>query len=250
VKIKTIIAEDEFHSRERLKDLLKEFPGLEVIGEAADGLKAVEMIDRLRPDLVFLDIQMPEATGIEVLEKITHQPHIIFVTAYDQYAIKAFEENAVDYILKPFSKERITRSVDRVVDLIKSKPVNPQLIEHLKHILKGKEYVRRFAVKMGDEILIIPEEEVYYFKAEAKCVLLYTDQKKFFIETTLKELEQTLDPDVFMRIHKSTIVSLDKIKKIKKWFHSELIVQLSDSNKTKLKVSRGCQSSLKEKLRF
>jgi DNA-binding LytR/AlgR family response regulator len=250
VKIKTIIAEDEFHSRERLKDLLKEFPGLELIGEAADGLKAIELIDGLRPDLVFLDIQMPEATGFEVLEKITHQPYIIFVTAYDRYAIKAFEENAVDYILKPFSIERITRSVDRVADLIKTKAVNPQLIEHLKHILKGKEYLRRFAVKMGDEILIIPEEEVYYFKAETKCVLLYTNQKKFFVETTLKELEQTLDPDVFIRIHKSTIVSMDKITKIKKWFHSELIVQLSDGKKTKLKVSRGCQPFLKEKLKL
>jgi DNA-binding LytR/AlgR family response regulator len=251
MKLRTIIAEDEFHSRERLRDLLISFPELDVVGEAADGLKAVEIIDKLRPDLAFLDIQMPEATGLEVLEKITHQPRIIFVTAYDRYAVKAFEENAVDYILKPFSRERIARAVHRVMEL--NKPVvsvDPLLIETLKKSVSGREYQERFAVKTGDEIYIIPQEEVYYFKAESKYVLLYTDNKKYFIDTTLKELEQNIDPDVFMRIHKSTIVSLDKIKKIKKWFHGELIVQLSDGSKTKLKVSRGYQPVLKEKLKF
>ncbi len=248
MKIKTIIAEDEFHSRERLRDLLSGFPELEIVGEAADGGKAVELIDTLRPDLAFLDIRMPVATGFEVLERIAHQPHIIFITAFDRYAVKAFEENAVDYILKPFSRERLARAVHRVRDL--DKPADPRLIEALKESLSRREYMKRFAVKMGDEILIVPEEEVYYFNAETKYVLLYTDTGKYFIETTLKELEQVIDPGVFLRIHKSTIVSLDKIAKIRKSFRGDILVQLSDGKKTKLKVSRGCQPRLKEKLKF
>jgi two-component system, LytTR family, response regulator LytT len=248
--IRTVIAEDEQHSRERLKDMLEGFPELSVVAEAADGLAAVKLIDEKRPDLVFLDIQMPEATGFDVLEKIEHQPHVIFITAYDQYAIKAFEENAVDYILKPFSIERIRKAVERILVLVRERPIDPMLIENLKKALEGSEYIRRFAAKLGDEILIIPEEEVYYIQAENKCVMLYTEQKKYFLETTLKELEQTLDPAVFVRIHKSTIVSLDKIRKIKKWFHSEVMVQLDDGNKTKLKVSRGYQHQLKEILKY
>jgi len=248
--IRTVIAEDEQHARERLKDMLSGFPELDIVGEAADGLTAVNLIDRKQPALVFLDIQMPEATGFEVLEKIEHHPHVVFITAYDHYAIKAFEENAVDYILKPFSMERIQRSVERILELERDRPIDSMLIENLKKALGGNEYIRRFAAKLGDEILIIPEEEVYYIQAENKCVMLYTEQKKYFLETTLKELEQTLDPAVFVRIHKSTIVSLDKIRKIKKWFHSEIMVQLTDGNKTKLKVSRGYQPYLREKLKY
>jgi DNA-binding LytR/AlgR family response regulator len=232
----------------RLKEILIEFPELEIVAQANDGKRAIELINSLKPELVFLDIQMPEATGFEVLKSIEHQPYIIFITAYDQYAIKAFEENALDYVMKPFSKERISKAVQRVLEL--NKPMDQQLIENLKIALQGREYQKRFAVKMGDEIYIISEQEIYYFQAENKYVLLFTNQKKFIIETSLKELEQVLDPHVFLRIHKGTIISLNKVKKIVKWFHSELLVQLSDSNKTKLKVSRNRKQLLKQKLHF
>jgi DNA-binding LytR/AlgR family response regulator len=174
----------------------------------------------------------------------------VFITAYDNYAIKAFEENAVDYILKPFSIERLALTIQRVQDLqTRSQPAT-DLLQTLKSALSAIEYTRRFAAKMGDDILIIPENEVFYFQAENKYVMLYTDMKKYFIETTLKELEQTIDPALFLRIHKSTIVSLDKIEKLKKWFHGEWMVQLTDTDKTKLKVSRGYQSVLKKRLKI
>ncbi len=234
MKFRTVIAEDEPHSLERLKDLLKAFEKIQIVGEAVDGFDAIEKIESLKPDLVFLDIQMPGATGFEVLEKINQKPTIIFVTAYDSYAIKAFEAKALDYILKPTSKERLAQTVNRVLELRKHSTPGwaPGLIEDLKHAVMGKSYLKRFAVKTGDEILIIAESDVFYFNADKKYNFLHTKSKRFFFEMTLKELEDSLDPEIFCRIHKSAIVSLDKIKKLKKWFHSELIVQLNDSEGT------------------
>ncbi len=250
MKVSVLIAEDEEHARERLRDLLKDFPELQVVGEAGDGAEAVRLIDALRPRLVFLDIQMPEATGFEVLERIKHQPRVVFVTAYDHYAIKAFDENAVDYVLKPFSRERIGESIRRVLETERDNVVDMRLLEKLKEAVRGNDYMQRFAASVGDEILIIPQEEVFYFQAEDKVVFLYTDRKRYIIDITLRELEDRLDPAVFLRIHKSTIAALDKVRKIKKWFRGEILVQLSDAGKTKLKVSRGSRQSLKEKLQF
>ncbi len=248
MKIKTFIAEDEPNSMERLKELLQDFPELSVEGEAADGLQAIKSINRQKPDLVFLDIRMPGATGFEVLEKIEANPMVIFVTAYDEYAIKAFEENAVDYILKPTSKERLSKAVKRVLDL--NFRLDHMDLLRLKQSLKKDSYLHRFVVKKGDEIRIFPEEDVCYFKAQDKYVFLHTADKQYFYDLPLKELEEKLDPDRFCRIHRSHIVSLDKIKKIKKWFHSEYIVELKDDARTTLKVSRNYKSALQEKLQL
>jgi DNA-binding LytR/AlgR family response regulator len=248
LKIRTLIAEDEPHSRERLQEILAEFPDVEIVAQAADGLEAIEQINRLQPDLVFLDVRMPGASGIEVLEKITHRPKVVFVTAYDHYAVRAFEENAVDYVLKPYSRERIGKSLERIRS--QRQGMDEKLIESLKKALAGRRYLSRFAVKSGAEMIIIPAEDICYFKAEEKCVLLQTDQKKYFVEATLKELEQNLDPELFLRIHKSVIVAVKRIGKLKRWFHGAILVQLTDSQKTQLKVSRNCLYRLKEKLKF
>ena len=233
---------------ERLKELLQEFPELSVEGEAADGLQAIKSINRQKPDLVFLDIRMPGASGFEVLEKIDANPMVIFVTAYDEYAIKAFEENAVDYILKPTSKDRLSKAVKRVLDL--NCRLDRMDLLRLKQSLKKDSYLRRFVVKKGDEIRIFPEEEVFFFKAQDKYVFLCTEDKQFFYDLPLKELEETLDPDKFCRIHRSHIVSLDKIQRIKKWFHSEYIVELKDNVRTTLKVSRNYKAALQDRLQF
>jgi DNA-binding LytR/AlgR family response regulator len=246
--INTLIAEDEQHSLERLRGLLQDFKELRLIGTAADGISAIKKIDGLKPDLVFLDIQMPGANGFEVLDRVSHRPMVIFVTAYDKYAIKAFEENAVDYILKPSSKERIAAAVERVIQ--RSQRIDTQLLESLKNALEEKKYMKRFAVKQGDEILIIPETDVFYFQAESKYIFLYTFNRRYFFEMTLKELEKSLDPALFCRIHKSTIVSLEKVRKLKKWFKSEYIIQLNDEKKSKIKVSRNFTCVLKQRLNF
>jgi DNA-binding LytR/AlgR family response regulator len=243
-----LIAEDEPHSRERLQEVLAEFPDVEIVAQAADGLEAIEQINLLHPDLVFLDVRMPGASGIEVLEKITHKPKVVFVTAYDHYAVRAFEENAVDYVLKPYSRERIGKALEKIRS--EQSGLDRRLIESLKSALAGRSYLSRFTVKSGDEMVIVPAEDVCYFKAEEKYVLLYTNQKKYFVEATLKELEQNLDPELFLRIHKNAMVAIKKIEKLKKWFHGAVLVQLSDPQKTQLKVSRNFLPLLKEKLRF
>ena len=248
MKIRVFIAEDEPHSLDRLRSLLEEYSDFTIVGEAQDGIEAIKKIDRLKPDLLFLDIQIPGATGFQVLEKIKVDPMVVFVTAYDRYAIRAFEENAIDYILKPFSPQRFSKAVKKIVE--KNYRLSQSDVDRLKLSLKEPDYLRRFVVKLGDEIRILPEADVYFFKADNKYVFLHTKDKHYFFDLSLKDLEQNLDPDKFCRIHKSFIVSIDKIKKLKRWFHGEFLVEMKDATESTLKVSRGYKNRLQAKLRF
>jgi len=228
--------------------MLKDFPAIHIVGEAMDGVSAVTEIENLKPGLVFLDIHLPEASGFEVLNRLKHRPRVIFITAYDQYAIKAFEENAVDYLLKPTSKERLGKAIDRVLGL--ENPIDDKTIDVIKKLLQGNSFLTRFSVKLKEEILVIPHEEIYYFKAEEKYVFLCTFDREFFYDSTLSDLEKRLNPEKFMRIHKSFIVALDRVRKLKKWFLSDYLVELTDNRRTTLKVGRSYLPFLKEKLNF
>lgn len=246
MSIRTLLVEDELNSLERLKTLLAGETEVEVVGEAMDGLQAIELIDKLEPELVFLDIHMPGADGFDVLKGITHKPMIIFMTAYDEYAVKAFDANALDYILKPSTAARVGEAIGRA--LKRRNVLNEELVASLRLAVERTGYLKRFAVNRADEILIIPEADIYCFKAEEKCVLLCTRDEEHFYDMTLKELESRLDPEIFCRIHKSHIVSLDKVKKIQRWFHGDLIVQLEDSGKSELKVGRSYREELRKRL--
>ena len=235
-RIRALIAEDEPHSLERLRGVLATRTDLEIVGEATDGPSAVVLIDALKPDLLFLDIHMPGCDGFEVLARIAHRPLVVFVTAYDEFALKAFDANAVDYLLKPSSRERILEAVDRVV--ARGKTLEGNLVETLKAALSPQTYLRRFLVKVGDEILVIPEADVLCFQAEDKYVNLQTDGRSFITDFTLKDLEQRLDPARFVRIHKSTIIALHRVSRISKWFQGEQVVVLDDKAGTRLKVGR------------
>lgn len=234
--IRTLIAEDEPHSLERLRGVLAARPDLEIVGEAADGPSAIALINALRPELLFLDIHMPGCDGFEVLAGIAYRPMVVFVTAYDEYALKAFDANAVDYLLKPSSRERILEAVDRV--LARRSGLDGNLVETLKAALGPQSHLRRFLVKVGDEILVIPEAEVLCFQAEDKYVNLVTEGRSFITDFTLKELELRLDPGRFVRIHKSTIIALHRVSRISKWFQGEQIVILDDKAGTRLRVGR------------
>jgi DNA-binding LytR/AlgR family response regulator len=246
MSIRTLLVEDELNSMERLKSLLAGQPEVEIIGEAHDGLQAIEKIDALKPELIFLDIQMPGAGGFEVLERITHKPMVVFMTAYDQFAVKAFDANALDYILKPSTAERVAEAVTRALE--GRRVIDDQLLAVLRASVDRAGFLRRFAVSRGDEILIIPESEVYCFRAEEKCVFLCTYNEEHSYDMTLKELESRLDPEVFFRIHKSHIVSLDKVRKVQRWFHGDLVVQLEDADKSELKVGRSYREELRKRL--
>jgi DNA-binding LytR/AlgR family response regulator len=246
MKIRTLIVDDEANARERLREILAAIPTIELIGEAADGHQAVEMIRSLRPDLVFLDVRMPGASGFEVLEQIDMPPLVVFVTAYDEYAIQAFEENAIDYILKPFSTDRILTAVTRVMD--RSTEIGSTLIDRLKRAVTGEEYLRIFAVRLKDEMILIPEQDVFYFSAKDKYVFLHTRNQEFFYDSTLKNLEKRLDPQRFQRVHRSYIVALDKIRKLRRWFRGEHVLHLTDEGSTTLSISRNYHGVLLEKL--
>ena len=238
--------EDEPHSLERLREVLKLQGDLVIVGEATDGLSAVALLDRLRPDLAFLDIHMPGCDGFEVLARATHRPMVIFVTAYDQYALKAFETNAVDYVLKPSPRERILEAVQRAVQ--RRTPPDEALLEVLRTALEKRQHLRRFLVKVGDEILVIAESEVVCFQAEDKYVTLVTDGRKFVTDFTLKDLEERLDPELFVRIHKSAIVAIARVKRITRWFQGNQMLVLDDRIGTRLKVGRSYVEAFRKRM--
>jgi DNA-binding LytR/AlgR family response regulator len=246
VKIKAVAVEDNIQSLKKLKSLLENFDHIEVIGEARNGRTAIDVINTKKPDLIFLDIQLPEIDGFEVLKGIRHHPYVIFTTAHDQYAIKAFEANAVDYILKPIGKDRLKIAVERVVKL--NKRLDSSMMEVVEYIKRQKNRKIRFSIKKDDCILIIPQDDVYYFKSEERYVFLCTYNRRYFYNSSIKELSESLDPDIFCRINRSYIVALDKIVKLKKNYLREYKVILNDQNNTALKVSRNHLAALKDKL--
>ncbi len=244
MQIRTVLVEDEKPAMQRMKMLLGEISEISIEGEASNGRDAVDIINRLRPDLIFVDIRLPEMSGFEVISELGYKPMIIFATAYDNYALKAFEVNSIDYILKPVSRKRIKESVKRVLDRGAAENMN----NFITQMLKKEKIKRRFTVKRNDEIIIIPEDEIYYFQSSDKYIFLNTFDTEYFCSMTLKELEDILDPEKFCRIHKSLIIALDKIHKIEKIVLQDYRVRMSDQKKSLFRISRTFLPQLKEKL--
>lgn len=221
--IRALVVDDEKLARSRLKRLLSDFSEVEVMGEAANGKEAVALIHSEKPDVVFLDIRMPMMSGFDVLSNLEQSPFIIFTTAYDQYALQAFEENTIDYLLKPISTDRLGRAIDKLSRLFDQG--NPQTIDVEKligQIRRREERFRRFSVRLGDQIIIIPAEDVVYFHAEEKYTFLHTKEKEYIVSFTLKDLEERLDSELFIRVHRSTIINLEKIETIQRWFNGRM----------------------------
>jgi two-component system LytT family response regulator len=245
--IKAIIIEDEQLARDLIKDYLQEQKEIKLIGEFEDGFSGLKAINELRPDLVFLDIQMPKLTGFELLELLDHRPAIIFTTAYDQYAIKAFEHNTVDYLLKPFSKERFAEAVARASGRI-SKGGNDQLDKLVVHMEKAAESLHRVVVKTGSKINVIPVEDIRYIEAQDDYVMIYTPEKKYLKQRTMKYFEAHLPGEQFVRIHRSYIARISEIAHMELYEKDSYIVILKDG--TKLPVSKTGLPKLKESLDF
>jgi len=246
-KLKTIIVEDEELARNLLKSFLKDVENIEVVAECENGFEGVKMINELKPDLVFLDIQMPKITGFEMLELLDHKPHIIFATAYDQYAIKAFEYNAADYLLKPYSRERLKEAIGKVAERIENEGSVSDVAEKVSEYPKG-EYLDRIVVKDRHKINIIPASDVRYIESMDDYVMIYTQNGRHMKQQTMKYFESALDPKNFIRIHRSYIVKVDEINEIQQYEKESYIVILHD--KTKLKVSKSGYKNLKDILNF
>ncbi len=247
VKIRTILVEDEELARNLLKSYLKERDDLEIIAECENGFEGVKAINELKPDLVFLDIQMPKITGFEMLELLDHHPEIIFTTAYDQYALKAFEFNAADYLLKPFSKDRLLAAVDKVTERLAKKVESDDMVDKISNFSR-EEFLDRVVVKDRHKIHIIPVDQIRYVESLDDYVLIYTNEGRFMKQKTMKYFETALDPRNFARIHRSYIVRIDQIAQLQQYEKESYIVILHD--KTKLKVSKTGYKNLKEMLNF
>jgi two-component system, LytTR family, response regulator len=239
--LKTLIIDDERLARELLKKYLEEFPEINLIGECANGFDAIKFINTEKPDLIFLDVQMPKLNGFEMLELIDSPPLVIFTTAYNQYAIKAFEVNAVDYLMKPFSEERLAVAVKKAVEKFKNteKPLFAALPS-----TTAESFLERIVVKDGSRIFIIPAENIRYLEAQDDYVMIHTTDGKYLKQKTLKFYEENLNPGDFIRIHRSYIAAVKEIKQIELLEKETYQAILSD--KKKLPVSKTGYEKLKE----
>lgn len=246
--MKVLIIEDEAPAREIVKAFLKNYPDVELVGECEDGFSGLKVIKELQPDLVFLDVQMPKITGFEMLELLDEHPQIIFTTAYDQYAIKAFEMNAVDYLLKPFSKERFNQAMEKVKTKEAAIDTGEKLQKVIQTIEDKSEKLFRIAVKKGGDIHMIPVEELLYIEAKDDYVMLYTAKGRYLKEKTMKYYENHLDEQEFVRVHRSYIVRVDQVKRLEPYGKSSYLAILSQGQK--INVSLSGYRKLKEVLSF
>lgn len=246
-KLRTIIVEDEELARNLMKSFLKGNEKIEIIAECENGFEGVKMINELKPDLVFLDIQMPKITGFEMIELLDHKPQIIFATAYDQFAIKAFEHNAVDYLLKPYSKERLLEAVSKVSDRVQKEGVESDVAEKIMNFPR-EGFIDRVVVKDRHKIHIIPVDNIRYIESMDDYVMIYTTEGRHIKQKTMHYFENSLNSKEFVRIHRSYIVKVSQINEIQQYEKESYIVILHD--KTKLKVSKTGYKNLKEVLSF
>ncbi|MDO9340597.1 MAG: LytTR family transcriptional regulator DNA-binding domain-containing protein [Bacteroidales bacterium] len=248
-KLRTIIIEDEAPARELLKHYLKDYNEIEVIAECPDGFAGLKSISEMKPDLVFLDIQMPKLTGFEMLEVLEERPEIIFTTAYDQFAIKAFELNAVDYLLKPYHKERLKEAINKVVEKTGSgKSDQKSAGQMLSKRPELSSPVSRIVVRKANSINIIPVDQVRYVEAQDDYVMIYHSTGKALKQQTMKFYEDNLPKADFVRIHRSYIVKVEEIKRIEPYGKDNYIAILHSGDK--LPVSRAGYKHLKEELNF
>jgi len=249
MKIRAIIIEDEKLARSRLRRMLSQYENIQLLGEAQNGQEGLVLIEKFEPDLIFLDIKMPLLSGFEMLTKLKKSPYIVFTTAYDQYALQAFEENTVDYLLKPISQARLDRAISKLTKIHqKGSTISFDFDRLLKAIAAKQNLIKRFSVKVGDRIFIIPDDEIHFFHAEDKYTFLNTAKGDYIIPFTLKELEEKLDPELFCRVQRSFIVNLEKINSIHKWFGGKL--QLKMKNGKEIVVSQNYVNEFKEKIHY
>ncbi|MEO8601436.1 MAG: LytTR family DNA-binding domain-containing protein [bacterium] len=249
--IRTLVVDDERLARDRLRGFLRNIADVEVVGEAADGPEAVRLIEQERPDLVFLDIQMPGMDGFGVLRSCAHQPEVVFATAYDNYAIKAFEVQAADYLLKPISRDRLTESVRRVRGRRERHAPKPDLNALLKALeQRERRYAVQLPVQKGRQILVLSTDDVYWFEVEYRLVYAHTASERFMTNFTLKDLEERLDPEVFFRAHKSRLVNLHHVKAIVPWFGGRFKLVMRNPTAAEVELSRAQARVLRHRMHW
>jgi len=227
--LRVVIVDDEPLARERIRELLKSHSEVDIVGEARNGQEAVETIKQRRPDIVFLDVQMPDIDGFEVLKAFDSDsiPLIIFVTAFDQYALRAFEFHAVDYLMKPFDRQRFAKALDRAKARLANKNRDSTYLMNLLEDLNSRKTFReRFAVKNGETIQYVRTSDIDSIEAEGNYVRLNVASSSYLLRETLSNVESQIDPGLFVRIHRSTIVNMNRVRELQTWARGEYRVVL------------------------
>ncbi|NTV83531.1 MAG: response regulator [Bacteroidales bacterium] len=248
-KFKVLIIDDESLARDLVRSYLSDIPGIEILGECENGFDALKTIHELKPDLLFLDIQMPKIDGFELLEVLDEKPEIIFTTAFDQYAIKAFERNAVDYLLKPFSKDRLLQALDKAKSRIMANTGHvskaPALDKLQQQVDEDKKMLERVVTRLGSKITVIPVEKIRYLEAADDYVMIFSELGNHLKEKTMRFFEEHLPEGQFIRIHRSYIVNISEIKSLELYSKDSYLAILK--NGEKLKVSSEGYRRLREK---
>ena len=248
--LRVLIVDDEPLARARARRLLEELDGVTVVGEASSAAAARKLLAETSPDLMLLDIQMPGEDGFALLASLERRPAVIFVTAFDQYAVRAFEENAADYLLKPYRRERLAEALERARrDLSNPEDLSQRLAQLLGALQSpATPHLERLTVRLGNRQLILRAEEVLWFGAEDKLVFAATEKDRHYVNFTLDQLEQRLDPRRFARVHRSAIANLDWATALRPGFAGTYRLQLRDAARTEVPVSRIRARALRERL--
>ncbi len=246
-EIRVLIIDDEELARELVKNYIKGIPDLLLIGECSNGFEGIKAIQELKPDLILLDIQMPKLNGFEMLELLEEMPEIIFITAHNHYAINAFELNAVDYLLKPYSSERLISAIQKAITKIRTE-VTPK--DNIQKLVSQPltEKLERVVVKSINKIKVIPVEKINYLEAQDDYVMIYTDEGKHLKQATMAYFEENLDKSEFIRIHRSYIVKIGLVVQLEPYGKDNYVAKLK--NGVTLRVSKSGLKNLKEKLHF
>lgn len=249
--LRTLVVDDEKLARERLRGFLRAIDDVEIVGEATNGPEAVQMIEQLRPDLVFLDIQMPGMDGFGVLRAVSHRPDVVFATAYDTYAIKAFDVHAADYLLKPIARDRLNEAVRRVRSRRENGLPAPDVHEIVRALQqRERRYVSQLPVHKGRQILILAVDQIFWFEVEYRLVYAHTASERYMTSFTLKDLEDRLDPDVFFRAHKSRLVNLNQVKAIVPWFGGRFKLVMRNPGTSEVELSRAQARVLRRRMHW
>ena len=250
--IRALIVDDEPAARDTIRALLAEDPGVTVVGECGDGRSALDMMRAATPQLVFLDVQMPEMDGFAMLRHLepSELPVLVFTTAYDQYALQAFEAHALDYLLKPFDDDRFREALRRAKERVRQGTMDA-VSRQLRDLLDGSpdapedardRYLTRLVVRAGERTIVLAVRDIDWVEADGDAVRIHAARAEYVLRETMKDLERRLDPSRLVRIHRSTIVNVDRIRELQPYYRGEVVVVLLDG--TRLKVSRACRARL------